>query len=336
MFDRVLRNLRTLYRQRSEAAPGGQNPAARAQRRSLMMSGAVQRTPENYVKANGLTLCYDTFGDPAQPPAVLIMGMGAQMIGWDDQFCELLAQRGFWVIRFDNRDAGKSTRLDWAGIPNVYSALTWAWFRQPVEAPYRLHDMALDVIGLMDALKIDKAHIIGASMGGTIGQILAIQCPQRVLSLTSMMSTTGDPDLPLPPGWAVAAMLKPAPATLESYIEHYVSTWKRLRVGSFPEEEQHDRVRAARNHERGLYPAGAARQLVAILASGSRRQALRKVIAPTLVVHGDQDPLVPLAAGIDTAQSIPGAQLMVLEGMGHTLPSRMWPRIMDGIVGVAH
>ena len=300
-----------------------------------MIRNSVQHTPEDFVQANGLTICYDTFGNSSHPPAVLIMGMGAQMIAWEDEFCELLAERGFWVIRFDNRDVGRSTRLDSLRTPDVFSAFTLAWFRQPVHAPYRLHDMMLDVLGLLDALKIEKAHLIGASMGGGIAQTLAIERPERVLSLTSIMSTTGHPDLPQPQASTLTALLKPAPPTLDAYIEHYVSTWKRLRGQTFPGEEERDRARAARNHARGLHPPGVARQLVAILASGSRRQALRNVTAPALVIHGDADPLVSLAAGVDTAQSIPNARLMVLEGMGHSLPSHMWPRIIEGIVEIA-
>jgi pimeloyl-ACP methyl ester carboxylesterase len=300
-----------------------------------LIQPAVQRTPEDFANANGLRLCYETFGSSSQPPMVLIMGMGAQMVGWDDEFCELLARRGFWVIRFDNRDAGKSSRLEGAGIPDVMSALTRAWFRQPIKAPYRLQDMALDAVCLLEALKIRKAHLVGASMGGAIAQVLAFRFPERVLSLTSIMSTTGDPNLPQPTASAVSAVLKAPPTTREAYMEHYVATWNYLRVNSSPEDEQRDRVRAARNYDRGLYPAGAARQLVAILASGSRKEALRNVKAPTLVIHGDVDPLVPLAGGVDTAESIPGARLMVLEGMGHALPSRMWPRIVEDIVQLA-
>jgi pimeloyl-ACP methyl ester carboxylesterase len=296
-----------------------------------MKSRPVRRTAETVVKANGLYLCYQEFGEPAHPPVVLIMGMGAQMVGWDEDFCEQLAQRGLRVIRFDNRDAGKSTRFDRAGVPDVMAALTRAWLRKPVDAPYRLSDMAGDVAGLMDVLGIDKAHLVGASMGGTIAQTLAIEQAHRVRSLTSVMSTTGDPALPSP-GYAVlSTIFKPAPRDLAGYTEHYVATWKHLRGGTLPEEEARDRARAALNHARGLCPDGGARQLVAILASGSRRQALRQVNLPTLVIHGDADPLVPLAGGIDTARSIPGAEMMVLEGMGHTLPMRYWPRIVDGI-----
>jgi pimeloyl-ACP methyl ester carboxylesterase len=299
------------------------------------MTQEIPRTPEAFASANGLRLCYQTFGDPAQPPMVLIMGMGAQMVGWDEEFCEMLAARGFWVIRFDNRDAGRSTHFHHAGMPDVASALTRAWMRLPVTAPYLLDDMASDVAGLMDALHIEKAHLVGASMGGGIAQVLAIRRPQRVLSLTSIMSTTGDPALPSPQPSAMAAVFKPPPNDVRSYVAQYVQMWKVLRAGEFPEEEARDRARAARNHARGLNPGGAARQLVAILASGSRRQALRSVVAPTMVIHGDADPLVPLAAGEDTARHIPGADLLVLEGMGHAMPMRFWPRIVEGIVQVA-
>jgi pimeloyl-ACP methyl ester carboxylesterase len=295
----------------------------------------MRRTPEQFVAANGITICWDSFGDPADPPLLLIMGMGAQLIAWDDEFCERLAARGFRVIRFDNRDVGRSSWLDHAGMPDVQRAMTRAWLRLPVTAPYLLDDMAADLAGLMDALGIRAAHLVGASMGATIAQTLAIRRPERVLSMTSIMSTTGAPDLPKPRPSAVAAVLRPQPRTLDGYVEQYVDTWNVLRAGRFPEEETRDRRRAARNHARGLNPQGSARHLVAILASGSRRHALRAVSAPTLVIHGDLDPLVPLAAGIDTAESIPGAELIVLEGMGHALSMPLWPRMIDGIVRVA-
>ena len=195
--------------------------------------------------------------------------------------------------------------------------------------------MALDVVGLMDALGIREAHVVGASMGATIAQTLAIRRPERMLSMTSIMSTTGDPDLPQAKPAALAAVTRPQPTTLERYVEQYVETWKVLRAGGFPEEEARDRARAIRNHARGLSPAGAARHLVAILASGSRKHALRAVSVPTLVIHGDIDPLVSLAAGVSTAQSIPGAELLVLEGMGHALSLPLWPRMIDAIVDFA-
>jgi pimeloyl-ACP methyl ester carboxylesterase len=296
-----------------------------------MSKRPLRRTTEQFVAANGITLCWDSFGDPAHPALLLIMGMGAQMIAWEDDFCEALAAHGFFVVRFDNRDAGRSTRFDEAGIPDVAVALTRVWLRRPVSAPYLLEDMALDAIGLLDALKIPRAHVVGLSMGATIGQTMAIRYPERMLSLTSIMSTTGDPDLPSPQPWAVAMVLRAAPLTLDAYVEYYMRTWRMLRGTSFAEDEARDRARAHRNHARGLNPAGSARHLIAILASGSRRRALRGVKVPTLVIHGDRDPLVPLAAGVDTANSIPGAKLVVVNGMGHAMPVREWPNIIDAI-----
>ena len=301
----------------------------------MIRAARIPRSEEIVAKANGIDLCYQTFGLRADPPVILIMGMGAQMVGWDVEFCEAIARRGHFVIRFDNRDSGKSMRFDRAGVPDVMLAMTRAWLRKPVQAPYVLSDMARDVSGLMDVLDIEKAHLVGASMGGTIAQTLAIEQPERVRTLTSIMSTTGDPALPSP-GYAVlSTIFKPAPGDLAGYTEHYVATWKHLRGSTSPEEAARDRARAALNHARGLSPDGGARQLVAILASGSRRQALAAVKAPTLVIHGDIDPLVPLAGGVDTARSIPGAELVVLKGMGHALSMQHWPRIVDGIVELA-
>jgi len=266
---------------------------------------------------------------------ILIMGMGAQMIGWDDEFCEQLATRGFRVIRFDNRDVGKSTWIDRAGMPDVATAMTLAWLRWPVKAPYLLDDMAFDVVGLMDALGVRRAHIVGASMGATIAQVMALRHPERMLSMTSIMSTTGDPDLPKPSTAAVSAVMRPIPRGFEDYVEQYVNTYRVLRAGRFPEEEARDRARAARNHARGVNRAGGARHLVAILASGSRKKALGGVTVPTLVIHGKLDPLVPLAAGVQTAECIPGSEFMVLENMGHTMPMRLWPQMIEGIAAVA-
>jgi pimeloyl-ACP methyl ester carboxylesterase len=302
---------------------------------SIRPNRSTPRTPEDFVSANGMRLCWDSFGDPADPPVILIMGMGAQMIGWDDEFCLQLAARRFRVIRFDNRDVGKSSRVDAGGTPEMMWVMTLAWWGQPIRAPYRLEDMARDVVGLMDALDIPQAHVVGASMGASIAQTLAIHHADRLLSLTSIMSTPGDVDLLKPTPAAMAAVSRSQPQMLDRYVAQYVETWGILRAGHFPEEAERDRARAIRNHSRGLNPAGSARHLAAILASGSRRLALRNVSVPTLVIHGDIDPLVPLAAGISTARSIPGADLLVLERMGHAMPAPLWPRMIDGIVGVA-
>ena len=290
-----------------------------------------QRTAPALAKANGIELCYDTFGAPDAPPLILVMGLAAQMIAWDDEFCASLAGRGYRVIRFDNRDIGLSTHFASAGVPDVQAAFMAAMQGKPVAAPYLLSDMADDVVGLLDALDIDAAHVVGASMGGAIAQTLAIHHPARLRTLTSIMATSGAPGLPPPTPEVLAMLFKPAPADQAAYFESYVQTWKLLRAGSFPLDEARDLTRAGQNFARGLDPAGVARQLVAIVASGSRKAALAAVKVPTLVIHGDVDPLVPLACGIDVAESVPGAQLLVIEGMGHALPIPMWPRIIDAI-----
>jgi pimeloyl-ACP methyl ester carboxylesterase len=289
---------------------------------------------ERIAKANGLELCYQTFGAETDPPLLLIMGLGAQMIVWDDGFCEALAARGYWVTRFDNRDIGKSTKID-VRPPNLMQAMMGLQSGQPIAAPYLLKDMAADTIGLLNVLGARDAHIVGASMGGMIGQELAIRWPDRVKTLTSIMSTTGDPSLPPPKPEALAIFMAPPPVTAEEYIEANVRTWRILRNGEFPEEEARDRARATRAAARGFEPEGGARQIVAMLASGSRKAALPSVKAPTLVIHGANDPLIPLAAGEDTARSIPNAKLVVIDRMGHTIPRVVWPRVIDEISALA-
>jgi pimeloyl-ACP methyl ester carboxylesterase len=258
------------------------------------------------------------------------------MIHWDDDFCRQIAARGFRVIRFDNRDIGKSGKLTGGTRLRPMELLKLRFLKIPVAAPYKLYDMAQDVIGLMDVLKIRSAHIVGASMGGMIAQEIAISFPERVRSLTSIMSTTGNPKVPQPTREATAVLMAPPVTTRDEYIVRYAQTWKVLRAGSFPEDEALDRARAERTFERGLNPAGVGRQLRAILASGSRKARLASVKAPTLVIHGTVDPLVRPEGGQDTAASIPGAKLLMVEGMGHALPIRMWPEIVDAIDKHAH
>ena len=292
--------------------------------------------PPQLARANGIDICYEIFGDGNAEPMFLIMGLGAQMVIWDDAFCEKLAARGFRVIRFDNRDIGQSSKMHGGKRLTPFELLKLRLFRIPVDAPYKLSDMAQDTIALMDTLGIRSAHLVGASMGGMIAQEIAITFPERVRSLTSIMSTTGDPRLPGPTREAAALLMAPPPKTRDEYIERFAKTWKMLRVGSFPEDEAIDRARAERTFSRGLNPAGVGRQLRAILASGSRRPRLHVVKAPTLVIHGTVDPLVNPAGGKDTAASIPNAKLMMIEGMGHALPLRMWPDIIDAIDKHAH
>ena len=296
----------------------------------------VPYQPPQLAKANGIEICYDIFGSPQDEPMVLIMGLAAQMVMWDDEFCAELASRGFRVIRFDNRDIGKSTRFSGGSRLTVMELLKLRFLHVAPASTYKLSDMAADVIGLLDSLGIASAHIVGLSMGGMIAQEMAIRYRDRVRSLTSIMSSTGNPKLPAPAKEAASILLAPAPTTKEEYIERFAQTWKILRQGSFPQDEAKDRQRAELTYSRGLNPPGVMRQLRAILASGSRNDALRNVRIPALVIHGTVDPLVRPVAGKDTAESIPGAKLLMIEGMGHALPIPMWPQVIDAIVSHAH
>jgi pimeloyl-ACP methyl ester carboxylesterase len=289
---------------------------------------------ERIAPANGLEICYQTFGADTDPPLLLIMGLGAHMTQWDDEFCARLAARGFRVIRFDNRDVGKSSKID-APPPDLAESLLRRRPGETFAAPYLLRDMAADSIGLLDFLRIGSAHVVGASMGGMIAQEMAIRWPRRVRTLTSIMSSTGDPGLPPSNPEIFEIFLAPPPRTPEEYVEANMRAWRAFGNAGFPEEEPRDRSRAIRAAGRGLCPEGGARQLLAAIASGSRAASLSQLEAPTLVIHGADDPLVPLAAGQATARAIPGARLVVIERMGHTLPMAVWPRVIDEIAAIA-
>jgi len=290
---------------------------------------------ERFVRANGIDICYEIFGDDDAEPMLLIMGLGAQMVLWDDPFCAELAARGFRVIRFDNRDIGRSSKFSGGKRITPLELLKLRFLNIPVASPYRLHDMARDTVALMDALSIPSAHLVGASMGGMIAQEVAISFPQRLRSLTSIMSTTGNPKTPPPTREAAMLLMRPTPRTKQEFFARFTQTWKFLRVGPFPLDEARDLIRAERIYQRGLHYEGSARQLRAILASGSRKPRLHAVTAPTLVIHGTVDPLVHPFGGKDTAASIPGARLMMVEGMGHALPVEMWPEVIDAIAAHA-
>jgi pimeloyl-ACP methyl ester carboxylesterase len=287
------------------------------------------------VEANGIELVYDTFGKTSAPPLLLIMGLGAQMIAWDAGFCRHLAARGYWVIRFDNRDVGLSTWFDEAGVPDITALYQAQAQGKAVQLPYTLDDMAGDAVGLLDALGIESAHVVGASMGGMIAQLVAIHYPHRVRTLTSIMSTTGDPQLPPPTPEAMSLLLAPPPTDRDGYLDSAVQSSAVFNGPGFPVDEQRARERAALAFDRGLHPAGTARQLAAVIVSGSRRQALRAVTIPTLVIHGDADPLVPVAGGRDTAAAVPGAKMLIIEGLGHALPPATWTQAIDAIAGHA-
>jgi proline iminopeptidase len=285
------------------------------------------------VTANGITVEYESLGDPEAPPILLIMGLGMQLIAWPDAFCQGLVERGFRVIRFDNRDCGLSSKIRVRRQPNIMAALAAAWLRLPVRAPYTLDAMAADTVGLLDALGVPRAHVVGLSMGGMIAQLVAATYPERVLSLTSIMSSSGSRKVSQPRPAAKRAILsKPGnPDDPDSVIEHLAGVFGVIGSPGFPTDRRELREQLARIVRRGYYPAGVTRQLVAIIASGDRRASLRKITAPTLVIHGAEDPLVPVEAGRDTARHIEGAKLMVIEGMGHDLAPGLLPILVDAI-----
>ena len=282
-------------------------------------------------KANNIEIEYDTFGDPSSKPLLLVMGLGAQMIAYLEELCMMLVDKGFYVIRFDNRDVGLSTKFEEAGVPNIMNAIMAFQRGETISPPYTIEDMSDDAVGLLDALNIEKAHICGASMGGMIVQTIAFRHPTRVLSLTSIMSTTGNPNLPQAKPEALQILLKLAPTEREAYIEESVKRRRILYGSGFPYHEDKARELAAALYDRSFYPQGMARQLVAILANGNRKPKLGSIKVPTLVIHGGDDPLVPVEGGKETAETIPGAELIIIEGMGHSLPPETWPQIVDAI-----
>jgi pimeloyl-ACP methyl ester carboxylesterase len=282
-------------------------------------------------KANNIKIEYDTFGDPSSKPLLLVMGLGAQMIRWQEELCMMFVDKGFYVIRFDNRDIGLSTKFEEAGVPNIMKEFMARQKGESISPPYAVEDMADDAVGLLDALNIEKAHICGASMGGMIVQIIAFRHPTRVLSLTSIMSTTGNPNLPQAKPEAMQVLLKPTPTEREAYIEESVKRWRILYGSGFPYPEDQVHELAAALYDRSFYPQGMARQLFAILGTENRVSKLGSIKVPTLVIHGSEDPLVPVEGGRETAASIPGAELIIIEGMGHSLPPEIWPQVVAAI-----
>ncbi len=285
------------------------------------------------VSANGLTLEYESLGDPARPAIVLIMGLGMQLVGWPDDFCRRLAAEGYRVVRFDNRDCGLSSRLRSRRWSSPLLAFTAARLGLPVLAPYSLEDMAKDTVALMDALGIEKAHVVGASMGGMIAQVLAARFPSRVLSLTSMMSASGRRKGARPKKEALQVFLhRPPPhADAAAVIAYLVEVFTVIGSPGFRTEPRLLEERITGWVRRAYDPAGTTRQLLAVVASGDRRRLLHRIVAPTLVIHGADDPLVPVEAGRDTARNVPGAKLVVIDGMGHDLPDALLPKLASEI-----
>jgi pimeloyl-ACP methyl ester carboxylesterase len=275
--------------------------------------------------ANGIDVVYEAFGDPADPTALLIMGLGVQMLGWDAEFCELLAGRGFHVVRFDNRDVGRSTKIEGGPRPDLMAAA----MGDASSASYTLDEMADDCAGLLEHIDVERAHVVGASQGGMIAQALAIRHPRRVLSLASIMSTTGNPAVGQPHPEALPALMARPPADPEEYAEFAVGAFRIIGSPGFEADEEKLRERARASFERGYHPDGTARQLLAILASGDRTEALRRLHVPTVVIHGTDDILIDVSGGKATAAAIPAARLELIDGMGHDLPRELWPRLVD-------
>jgi pimeloyl-ACP methyl ester carboxylesterase len=280
---------------------------------------------------SGIDIAYERFGDPDAPPVLLVMGLATQMLGWHEEFCSALVARGLHVIRFDNRDVGLSTHMHDARPPDVIAAMSG----DSSSASYKLSDMAGDSVGLLDALELESAHIVGASMGGMIAQTIAIEHPDRVRSLTSIMSTTGDPAVGQATQEALGALLAAPASSREEAAERTVAIFRVIGSPGFELDEADLRERAAISYERADDPLGVARQLLAIIASGDRTVALRSVHTPTLVLHGADDPLVNVSGGRATADAIPDAELVIFEGMGHDLPRALWPEITARIGDVA-
>lgn len=281
------------------------------------------------VRVGQIELFYESMGHGE--PLLLVMGLGAQLVLWPDGFCEQLVARGFRVIRFDNRDVGESTRLHGAGVPDFRRELVRWTLGRPLPPPYTIDDMAKDTLGLLDALDLPSTHVVGASMGGMIAQAVAIRAPERVRSLTSIMSHPGDRRSHLAHPRAVHALLRPAPRSREEAMDAHVRFFRVVGSQAFDRDEDGIRTRAALQFDRGTDPRGFARQLVAVLASADRRPHLCRLRVPSLVVHGTIDPLVRPPGGRRTAASIPGARLMEIEGMGHDLPPAVWPRLVEAI-----
>ena len=266
-------------------------------------------------KANGIELQYESFGDPGSETVLLINGLGSQMTRWPEAFCALLVQQGLRAVRFDNRDVGRST---WLADGDAY----------------RVEDMAADAVGLLDALGVAKAHIVGMSMGGMIAQTVASDFPGRVLSLTSIMSNTGNPDLPpaTPAAWAVISQPAPDPADREAFLAHAAHNAEVIGSPAYRWPPGALRQRAEQEVERAFHPAGVARQMAAIRLSGDRRERVKTITAPTVVLHGAEDPLVPVEGGRDTAAVIPGAELRIIPGMGHDMPPALYPTFVEAIL----
>jgi pimeloyl-ACP methyl ester carboxylesterase len=283
---------------------------------------------ESFCRVGDIEICFETFGDPADPAVLLIMGLGTQMLGWHEDFCAELAGRGFHVIRYDNRDIGRSTILSSAPVPTLGQIVR----RDKRAASYTLAEMAADGVGLLDHLGIERAHLVGVSMGGMIAQTIAARRPERVLSLTSIMSSTGSRWRGQPALKTYRQFLRPVSTDRATYIAQTAALFDIIGSPGFDRADEDLRTLLGAMYDRGHDPGSVTRQLAAILASGDRTAELRHITAPTLVIHGTADKLVAPSGGRATARAIPGARLLMIDGMGHDLPRGAWPQLIDAIV----
>jgi pimeloyl-ACP methyl ester carboxylesterase len=299
-----------------------------ARQEELAAPAVIERSGERFAQVGDVELCYETFGSPQSSPLLLVMGLSSQMILWDEDFCDLLARQNFWVIRFDNRDVGRSTILRDKPVPTRGQLLR----RDPLAAAYSLEDMSEDTASLLDALSIDSAHVVGVSMGGMISQLLAVRHPDRVRSLVSIMSTTGNRRVGRTSVRLYPRLLKRPRLDREGYMIDFIDAQRAIGSRRYPSDPERLRRVAARCHERGLHPSGSARQLGAIVAARDRTPVLPSIKVPTTVIHGDADPLVNVSGGRATAAAIPGSRLVIIPGMAHELPPQLWPQLVEEVV----
>jgi pimeloyl-ACP methyl ester carboxylesterase len=288
----------------------------------------VTSSSEQFAQVGAIRLCYETFGDKELPPLLLVMGLATQMVMWEDDFCEQLASRGFWIIRFDNRDVGRSTIMRDSHVPTRLQLA----LRDRRGAAYSLADTAADAAGLLGHLGDRPAHVVGASMGGMIAQLLAINHPERVLSLVSIMSSTGNRRVGNPSPALLPLLFRRRPLDRDAYMRDFIATFRTIGSRRYPPGDDRLRALAERCYERGVHPAGAARQLAAIVTAEDRTPLLARLSVPTTVIHGDSDRLVSRSGGHATASAIPGARLVMIPGMAHDLPPPLWDRVIDEIV----
>lgn len=283
-------------------------------------------------KANGIEIEYETFGDRSGRPLLLIIGLGGQLIAWSEEVLKELVDDGHFVIIFDNRDTGLSSKMEETGVPDVAGTLGALMKGEKVKVPYTFYDMGDDAVGLLDALGIKKAHICGMSMGGAIAQTIAISHPGRLLSLILIYAPTGNPHLPQPKPEIMSLLMAPPVTERNAYVEQAINTFRTISGSAFSVDEERGRQAFQRAYDRSYYPDGVARNFLANFGRGNRSRALPSITAPTLVIHGDEDPLVPVENGRDAAEAIPGAELMIIKGMGHYPPhGGPWPQIVKAI-----